>query len=104
MEEFGDTIYTLGEYLHLSPSAISKYRNAEMVPKHIAIDKMAERFNINPVWLMGANVDKYPEINKKPNEASFFTPLPYLCARRKTARQNQPYAVRIVAVGCLYGE
>lgn len=63
MEEFGDTIYTLGEYLHLSPSAISKYRNAEMVPKHIAIDKMAERFNINPVWLMGANVDKYPEIN-----------------------------------------
>jgi repressor LexA len=33
------------------------------VPKHIAIDKMAERFNINPVWLMGANVDKYLEIN-----------------------------------------
>lgn len=28
----------------------------------------------------------------------------YLCARRKTARQNHACAVRIVAVGCLYGE
>lgn len=61
MKENNDTIYTLSEYLHLSPSSISKYNNAEMVPKQLTIEKIAEKYGINPVWLMGANVDKYIE-------------------------------------------
>lgn len=61
MANSNDTIYTLGEYLHLSPSAISKYTNAEINPKQITIEKMAERYGVNPIWLMGANVDKYIE-------------------------------------------
>jgi repressor LexA len=71
MKDNNDTIYSLAEYLHLSPSAISKYNNAEIVPKQITIEKIAEKYGINPVWLMGANVDKYIE-----NEETTFKKIP----------------------------
>jgi len=61
MKDNNDTIYSLGEYLHLSPSSISKYNNAEMTPKQLTIEKIADKYGVNPVWLMGANVDKYLE-------------------------------------------
>lgn len=60
MKDHGDTVYTLADYLHLSPSAISKYANANMVPKDIVIDVIAQKYNLNPAWLMGADgVEKY---------------------------------------------
>lgn len=60
MKDHGDTVYTLAAYLHLSPSAISKYTNANMVPKDIVIDAIAQKYNLNPTWLMGADgVEKY---------------------------------------------
>lgn len=71
MKDNNDTIYTLGEYVHLSPSSISKYNNAEMVPKQLTIEKIAEKYGINPVWLMGADVDKYIE-----NEGISFKKIP----------------------------
>ena len=59
LEENNDTIYDLAEYLHLSPSAISKYCNAINVPKLIIIDKIAEKYNVNPIWLHGIDVPKH---------------------------------------------
>jgi repressor LexA len=72
MDQHDDTIYSLGEYLHLSPSSISKYRSADMTPKHMAIEKIAEKYGVNPVWLMGANVEKYLEIEEKTKKVPIF--------------------------------
>lgn len=59
MEDNNDTIYTLAEYLGLSPSAISKYTNAAMSPKMTAIDALSRKYGVNPIWLMGAeNAEK----------------------------------------------
>ena len=64
-QESGDTIYTLAEYLDLSPSTISKYSNNLMAPKSVTIDAIANKYNVNPIWLMGATVDRYMEDNRK---------------------------------------
>lgn len=61
MEGSNDTIYTLSEYLRLSPSAISRYTAGKMAPKSLTIDAIAEKYGVTPVWLMGAEgVEKYP--------------------------------------------
>lgn len=56
MEDNNDTIYTLAEHLGLSPSAISKYTNGNMSPKMTAIESMARKYDVNPIWLMGAEL------------------------------------------------
>lgn len=58
MKENNETIYTIAEFLHLSPSAISKYTNAVMAPKQTAIEALSIKFHLNPLWLMGADVPK----------------------------------------------
>ena len=59
MADNNDTIYSLAEYLHLSPSAISRYTSATMTPKILTIEAMSVKYGVNPPWLMGADVDKY---------------------------------------------
>lgn len=62
MSDNNETIYSLAEYLHLSPSAISRYTNATMKPKHLTIEAISSKYGINPIWLMGSDdVDKYPD-------------------------------------------
>lgn len=61
MEENNQTVYTLAELLHLSAPTISRYMNGQMSPKIITIEKIASIFNINPVWLMGYDVEKIYE-------------------------------------------
>lgn len=53
MEEHGDTTYSLGGFLHLSPPTISRYCSAEMEPKNTTIEIMAIKYGVNPAWLMG---------------------------------------------------
>lgn len=65
MESHGDTTYSLSEYLGLSSSLITRYLNAEHMAKTPTIEKMATRYNVNPVWLMGANVTKHDISTKK---------------------------------------
>lgn len=61
MDDNNDTIYTLSEYLRLSPSAISRYRKGEMTPKSLTIDAIAEKYGVTPEWLMGATgAEKHP--------------------------------------------
>lgn len=62
MKNNGDTVYTLAEAVHLSPGTISKYTNGKLEPRRNTIEMIASYYNVNPVWLMGANeVEKYLE-------------------------------------------
>lgn len=62
MKDNDDTVYTLAEAVHLSPGTISKYTNGKLEPRRNTIEAIASYYNINPVWLMGANgVEKYLE-------------------------------------------
>lgn len=62
MQDNNDTTYSLGEYLSLSASAISRYTSGEMKPKIPVLGAIAEKYRVNPAWLMGiAEADKYLE-------------------------------------------
>ncbi len=58
MDENNQTIYSIGELLHLSAPTISRYMNGLMSPKLTAIQILADNFNVDPVWLMGYDVPK----------------------------------------------
>lgn len=62
MKDNNDTTYSLAEYLHLSPSAISRYTTGDMAPKIPTVQAIADKYGIRPSWLMGiAGESKYPE-------------------------------------------
>lgn len=42
-----------------SKSTIYRYMNGEMAPKLTTVKYASEIFNVNPLWLMGYDVDKY---------------------------------------------
>ncbi len=60
MKEYGDTIYSLAEYLELKPSTVSRYNNGQYVPKAPTLELICRRYGVNPNWLMGENVPKTP--------------------------------------------
>jgi len=59
MNEYNDTVYSLSEAVHLSPGTISKYLNEKIDPRRSTIESIARHYRVNPVWLMGADVEKY---------------------------------------------
>lgn len=59
-----------------SKSTIYRYMNAEMAPKITTVKYASEIFNVNPVWLMGYDVDKY--ISKKDILGNPVSPIPLL--------------------------
>lgn len=59
MEENDETIYSLGVHLGLSPSTLSRYLTGGMSPKLTAIESLAIKFGVDPVWLAGGDVDKH---------------------------------------------
>lgn len=66
MQDNGDTVYSLGEYLKLSPPIISRYINAIHAPKQPTIKEIAKKYKVNPAWLMGAEgASKYLEDKPK---------------------------------------
>ncbi len=67
MSEFNETTYSLGEYLGLRPSTISRYTTGEIKePKLPTINAIATKFSVSPMWLMGTeSAKKYPEGAKK---------------------------------------
>jgi len=58
MKEKGLTVYSLGDIIYLSPSAISRYINAKMKPKRTIIEALAKYFNVNSDWLMGISDER----------------------------------------------
>ena len=66
MRDNNDTTYSLAEYLHLSPSAISRYTTGDMAPKIPTVQAIAGKYGIRPSWLMGIEGEnKYPETEEK---------------------------------------
>lgn len=58
MIDNNETTYSIGELLNLSATTISRYRDGKMSPKITTIYSIANHFNVNPVWLMGYDVEK----------------------------------------------
>lgn len=84
MKDNNDTIYSLGEYLGLSPSMISYYTSAIHMPKIPTVEKIARKYSVDPVWLMGAvGIEKYlknkPEFKTVPILGTVAAGLPILC-------------------------
>lgn len=65
MEDNNETIYSIAEHVHLSPATISRYTTADMAPKITTIEVLARHFNVNPVWLMGYDVQQRLELKRK---------------------------------------
>ncbi|MEY8359829.1 helix-turn-helix transcriptional regulator [Anaerotruncus colihominis] len=57
----GETTYSIAAALSMSPGTISRYANGLMAPKIPTVQSLAARFGVDPQWLMGRNVPKYPK-------------------------------------------
>ena len=55
----GDTCRELAEKLGISRSAIWAYQNGTRMPKIPALGQIARAYGVDPLWLMGGDVDKY---------------------------------------------
>lgn len=77
-----ETTYTLGEKLSLSSGTISRYANGLMAPKIPTVYMMGDIFGVNPLWLMGYDVQKYksPSLpaNATPVDSDHFKRIPIL--------------------------
>jgi len=58
MTENNETIYTIASVVKLSPPTISRYTKGLMSPKIPTIQILAQHFNVDPAWLMGASNDR----------------------------------------------
>lgn len=72
-EERNLTTRELGEMLGTTAATISRYETGVHDPKRVFIQQTASILNVNPAWLMGANVDKHIE-----SDESTFKRIPVL--------------------------
>ncbi len=71
MADNNDTTYSLGEYLNLNPATISRYTTGSIEPKMPTIQAIAEKYGVNPKWLMGQDgeskyMDRAERVKKIP--------------------------------------
>ena len=59
ISEKGLTPQELANRSGVSKSSISQYRNGTHKPSNISSGKMGKVLEVNPLWLMGYDVDKY---------------------------------------------
>lgn len=84
MVDNNDTTYSLGEYLHLSNASISRYTTGRMAPKVPTVQAIAEKYGVNPAWLMGTEgADKYtdkarPDVKRIPIIGTITAGVPIL--------------------------
>ena len=70
MNDNNETTYSIGEILNLSAATISRYTDGKMTPKITTIYSKTNYGNVNPVWLMGYDVEKILEVQKNKLELS----------------------------------
>lgn len=58
-EERGLSLRELAEIIGLSAANLSRYENGKHGCGRYVIHELGKYFNVNPVWLMGEDVDKY---------------------------------------------
>lgn len=59
LQNTGITAQELSRRSGVNKASISQYRNGTHAPSNISAGKMAKALNVNPLWLMGFDVDKY---------------------------------------------
>ena len=62
----GATCRELSDKLGLSRSAIWAYQAGTRMPKVPALQQIARTYGVDPMWLMGADVPKYPQPTSAP--------------------------------------
>lgn len=70
----GATCRELAEKLNISRSAVWAYQAGTRIPKIPALERIAQAYGVDPMWLMGADVPKYPAA-RLPAEVE---PVPHL--------------------------
>lgn len=70
----GATCRELADKLNISRSAVWAYQAGTRIPKIPALERIAQAYGVDPMWLMGADVPKYPAV-RLPAEAE---PVPHL--------------------------
>ena len=58
----GRTYQEVSDLLEMSKATVSYYATGQRKPKTPALKHIAEKFGVDPVWLMGADVPKYKKI------------------------------------------
>lgn len=81
-----------------SKSTIYRYMNAEMTPKLTTVKYASEIFNVNPLWLMGYDVDKY--VTKKEVLGNSISPVPLLAS----VKDGYNYLAQENWIGTVYVE
>ncbi|KUO75561.1 MAG: hypothetical protein APF81_27475 [Desulfosporosinus sp. BRH_c37] len=65
MDEKNDTVYSLGDSVYLSPGTISKLLNEKLDnPRRRTIESIAIHYQVNPVWLMGLDVERNIDLDR----------------------------------------
>lgn len=59
LEEHGMSLEDLGKILRVTKATVSRYQNGKIDMPVSKIKKMAEYFNVSPIWLMGLDNNKY---------------------------------------------
>lgn len=54
----------LSERAKIKEASISQYVNGSHAPSNISAGKIADVLGVNPAWLMGFDVPKYPQDNR----------------------------------------
>lgn len=65
LDEFDMKPQELADKTGINKSSISQYVNGSHAPSNITAGKMAEVFKVNPVWLMGFDVEKRKEYSEE---------------------------------------
>jgi len=69
MTENNETIYSIASVVNLSPPTISRYTKGLMSPKIPTIQILAQYFNVDPAWLMGATDERCYYFSSEEEEA-----------------------------------
>lgn len=64
LEEYNMSLEDLGKILGVTKATVSRYQNGKIDMPVSKIKKMAEYFNVSPVWLMGLDNNKYIKENE----------------------------------------
>jgi transcriptional regulator with XRE-family HTH domain len=65
-EAMGDMTATeLAHTLGISKQSVSAYVNGTRKPKRIVAGEIARVLNVNPAWLIGYDVSRYPDVRKE---------------------------------------
>ena len=100
MADNNDTTYSLAEFLHLSPSAISRYTTGDNAPKVPTIDAIAGKYGVDPRWLMGIEgatkyLEQADEYKKVPIVGTIAAGVPILARENIEGYEYVPYGLDV---------